>query len=120
MVLHDQLDIYVINMRSSSDFSMLNDISVLAKKMAETRRDKAYLLVYLLLTLTLILPVVIATVESTFSAMNIVKNRLRNRMGDQWIKNNLTVYIKKDIFEYINNDTIIQSFQTIKTRRGQL
>ena len=107
-------------MRSSNDFAKLNGISDLAKKMVETGRNKVYPLVYLLLTLALILPVATATVERVFSAMNIVKNRLRNRMGDEWMKNSLIVYIEKDIFDCIDNETIMQNFQTMKTRRGQL
>ncbi|XP_028066486.1 uncharacterized protein LOC114269384 [Camellia sinensis] len=83
MVLNEQLDTYIIDMLSSSEFSMLNGIADLAKKMIETRRDKVYTLVYLLLTLVLILLVATAIVERAFSAMNIVKNWLRNRMGDE-------------------------------------
>ncbi|GMP23866.1 hypothetical protein CsSME_00001319 [Camellia sinensis var. sinensis] len=94
MVLNDQLDTYIIDMLSSSEFSMLNGIADLAKKM-----------VYLLLTLALILHVATTTVEMIFSAMNIVKNRLQNRM---------------DIFDGIDNDTIMERFQKMKTRRGQL
>ena len=120
LVLHDQLDTYIVDMRSSNDFAKLNGISDLAKKMVETGRNKVYPLVYLLLTLALILPVATATVERVFSAMNIVKNRLRNRMGDEWMKNSLIVYIEKDIFDCIDNETIMQNFQTMKTRRGQL
>ncbi|XP_028054201.1 uncharacterized protein LOC114258446 [Camellia sinensis] len=77
MVLNDQL---VIDILCGSEFSILNGISDLAKKMAESGRDKVYPLVYLLLTLALILLVATATVERVFSAMNIVKNRLRNRI----------------------------------------
>ncbi|XP_028051255.1 uncharacterized protein LOC114255913 [Camellia sinensis] len=83
MVLNDQLDTCIISMLSSSEFSMLNGIVDLAKKMVETRRDKVYPLVNLLLTLALILPIVTATVEREFSAMNIVKNQLWNRMHDE-------------------------------------
>ncbi|XP_057471022.1 uncharacterized protein LOC130759834 [Actinidia eriantha] len=120
LVLHDQLDTYIVDMRSSNDFSRLNGISDLAQKLVETGRNKVYPLVYLLLTLALILPVATATVERVFSAMNIVKNRLRNRMGDEWMKNSLIVYIEKDIFDCIDNETIMQNFQKMKTRRGQL
>ena len=81
---------------------------------------KSHLKIYLLVTLALILPVAIATVERTFSAMNIVKNRLRNRMGDQWMSDQLLVYVEKDIFDSIDNDTIVQHFQNMKTRRIQL
>ena len=59
------------------------------------------------MTLALILPVATATVERAFSAMKIVKNRLLNRMGDQWMRNNLIVYIEKDIFNCIDNNVIM-------------
>ena len=54
-----------------------------------------YPLVYLLLTHALILPVATANVERVLSTINIVKNRLRNRMGDEWMNDNLIVYIEK-------------------------
>ncbi|XP_028110673.1 zinc finger MYM-type protein 1-like [Camellia sinensis] len=82
MVLNDQLDTYIIDMLSSNEFSILNGIADLAKKMVETGRDKVYPLVCLLLTLALILPITTATVERVFSAMNSAKNRLQNQMGD--------------------------------------
>ena len=47
------------------------------------------------------------TVERSFSAMKIVNNRLRNRMSDQWIDDNLIVYIGKDISRSINNKIIM-------------
>ena len=120
MVLNDQLDTYIIDMLSSSKFSMLNGIADLAKKMVETGRDKVYPLVYLLLTLALILHVATATVERVFSTINIVNNRLRNRMGDEWMNDNLVVYLKRGIFDGIDNDTIIERFQKMKTYRDQL
>ena len=79
-------------------------IGDLAQKMIETKKHVVYPLVYLLVTLALILPVTTSTVERAFSAMKIVKNRSRNRMGDQWMTNNLIVYIEKDIFDCIDND----------------
>ncbi|XP_028062265.1 uncharacterized protein LOC114265644 [Camellia sinensis] len=120
IVLSDKLDTYIIDMLSSIELSRLNGIADLAKKMVETERDKIYPLVYLLLTLALILPVATATVERVYSTMNIVKNRLRNRMGDEWINDSLVVYIEREIFDGIDNDTIMERFQKMKTRRGQL
>ena len=117
MILNDQLETYIIDMRSSSEFSELKGISDLAQKMVETKRHIVYPLVYLLVTLALVLPVATATVERTFSAINIMKNRLRNRMGDQWMNDHLLVYIEKDIFDTINNETIMQHFQNMKTCR---
>ena len=120
MILSDQLDSYIIDMRSSIEFSNLLGIGYLAQKMVETKKHVVYPLVYLLVTLALILPVATATVERVFSAMKIVKNRLRNRMGDQWMTNNLIVFIEKDIFDCIDNDVIMQRFQNMKSRCGQL
>jgi hypothetical protein len=46
-------------------------------------------------------------VERSFSAIKIVNNRLRSRMSDQWIDENLIVYIGKDISRNINNKVIM-------------
>ena len=78
-----QLNVYIMDLRSSAEFSELKGIGELARTMVKTKKDKVYPLVYQLVTLALILPVATATVERVFSAMNFVKNRLRNQMGDQ-------------------------------------
>lgn len=41
-------------------------------------------------------------------------------MGDQWLSDSLIVYIEKDVFACVNNETIVQRFHEMKTRRGQL
>ena len=69
--------------------------------------------------LALTLPVATTTVES-FSAMKYIKNELRNRMGDQLMNDCLVVYIEKDVACSIDNETIMQQFQNMKTRRRQL
>ena len=107
-------------MHSSDKFAILKGIGQLAEKLIKTKKDVVYPLVYSLVTLSLILPVATATVEKVFSAMNIVKNRIRNRMGDQWMNDCLITYIENDIFKTISNEEIMQRFQGMKTRRGQL
>ena len=67
--------------------------------------------------LALTLPVVTAIVVRSFSAIKYIKNELRNRMGDQWMNDCLIVYIKKDVACSINNETIMQRFQNMKTRK---
>ena len=52
--------------------------------------------------------------------MKYIKNELCNRMGDQWMNDCLIVYIERDVACSIDNETIIQRFQNIKTRRRQL
>ena len=54
------------------------------------------------------------------SAMNIVKNPLRSRIDDQWMNENLIVYIETNIIDTIDNNTVMQYFQRTKTRREQL
>ncbi|CAN6557839.1 unnamed protein product [Malus baccata var. baccata] len=103
LVLEDQLEIYIHYVHSSSDFSQLEEVGDLAKKMVETRMHQVFNYVYLLITLSLVLPVATASVEITFSVMNIVKGPLRNKMGDQWLSDSLLVYIERDIFACIEN-----------------
>ncbi|CAL2240199.1 unnamed protein product [Prunus armeniaca] len=117
LMLEDQLGVYVHHMRSSIDFSQLEGISSLAEKMVEKGMNEIFPYVYLLLTLTLVLPVATASVERAFSAMNIIKNPLHNRMGDQWLNDSLIVYIERDVFACIDNETIMQRFQNMKTRQ---
>ncbi|XP_004296334.1 PREDICTED: uncharacterized protein LOC101297233 [Fragaria vesca subsp. vesca] len=120
LILESQLDIYIDDMQSNSKFQNMHGISDLALKLVETRKHKTYQYAYLLITLALVLPVATATVERAFSAMNIIKNRMRNRMGDQWLNDSLTVYLEKDVFNAIDNEVIIQRFQNMAPRRGQL
>ena len=85
-----------------------------------TRKHETYPLVYLLVKLTLTLLIATATVERSFSTMKYIKNELCNRMRDQWMNNCLIVYIEKDVASSIDNETIMQRFQNMKTRRRQL
>ncbi|XP_057779685.1 uncharacterized protein LOC130998270 [Salvia miltiorrhiza] len=62
----------------------------------------------------------LASVERAFSAMKLVKSDLRNRMQDEWMNDSLIVYIEKDIFSTIDNEKILQRFQSMSTRRNQL
>ena len=120
LALEDQLEIYIHYVRSSSDFSQLEGIGDLAKKMVETRMHQVFNYVYLLITLSLVLPVATASVERAFSVMNIVKGPLRNKMEDQWLSDSLLVYIERDIFACIENEAIMLRFQNMKPCRGQL
>jgi hypothetical protein len=43
-----------------------------------------------------------------------------DRMGDKWMNDSLVVYIKKDIFDNIDNEIIMKWFQNIKTPKEQL
>jgi hypothetical protein len=68
----------------------------------------------------MILPVATTTVERSFSAMKIVKTRLRNRMSDEWLNDCLVIYVERDVLDSVNDELIIQRFQNMKPRTGQL
>jgi len=120
MVLGDQLNMYIIDLRDDDEFSNIEGIVSLAEKIVKTKKNLIFSLVYMLIKLSLLLLVATATVERVFSIMHIVKSRLRNRMRDKWMNDNLVVYIEKDIFDKIDNEAIMKRFQNIKTRREQL
>ena len=120
LFLEIQLETYINDMRSNDRFQELQGIADLAKKLVETRKHKTYPYVYLLITLALVLLVATTSVERALSTMNIINNRIRNRMGDQWMNDSLVVYLEKDIFSSIDNESIIQRFQRMAPRRGQL
>ena len=52
--------------------------------------------------------------------MKYINNELRNRIEDQWMNDCLVVYIKRDGVCNIDNETIMQRFQNMKTRRRKL
>lgn len=82
MVLNDQLETYIINVRSIMQFFDLKGIGDLAKRWLN---KKIYCISAYLFTCTLILilPVTTAIMERTFSTINILENRLQNRMRYQ-------------------------------------
>ena len=120
LTLDTQLQNYIFDMRSNDFFLELQEVSELAEKLVSTRKHETYPLIYLLVKLALTLLVATAIVERSFSAMKYIKNELCNRMGDQWMNDCLIVYVEKDVACSIDNKTIMQRFQNIKTRRRQL
>jgi hypothetical protein len=63
--------------------------------------------------------VYIATTEQAFLIMKIVKTRLHNKMEDEFLADNLLVYIEREIFESFNSDLILDDFVSLKSRRMQ-
>lgn len=60
--------------------------------------------------LILSLPVSTASSERAISAMKIVKSWLRNRMGDDFLVDNMVIYIEKKIAEKFSIDSGINDF----------
>ncbi|XP_042396749.1 zinc finger MYM-type protein 1-like [Zingiber officinale] len=120
MLVEQELETYIDDVRSDEWFEGISDLGALAKKMIETMKNRVFPLVYRMIELALLLPVATATVKRVFSTMNIVKTDLRNRIGDEWINDSLVVYIEKNVFNTINNEPILQHFQNMEFRRMQL
>ncbi|XP_042041262.1 zinc finger MYM-type protein 1-like [Salvia splendens] len=115
-----QVSNFIVNVRCDPQFVALSDLGSFAMKMVKTKKHLVFPLVYRIIELALVLPVATASVERAFSAMKTIKTDLRNRMGDEWMNDSLVVYIEKDIFSTIDNEPILQRFQSMKTRRIQL
>ncbi|XP_022863028.1 uncharacterized protein LOC111383182 [Olea europaea var. sylvestris] len=120
LLLRPQLDKFLMLVRMDEAFFNLKSISCVAQKLVETGSSCNFPLVYRLITLVLILPVATASVERVFSAMNLIKNDLRNKMGDEMLNGNLVVYMERDLFMKLENETILQRFQNMQPRRIQL
>ncbi|XP_039135717.1 uncharacterized protein LOC120273135 [Dioscorea cayenensis subsp. rotundata] len=120
MMLEDQFATFIYDVRHDDDFANIGDLGGFAIKMVDTGKCTIFPLVYRLIELALVLRVATASVERTFSVMNIVKSDLRNKMGDEWMNDSMIVYIEKEVFATIDNETILQCFQKMQTRRIQL
>ena len=51
--------------------------------------------------------------------MKIVKTRLCNKMEDEFLSDNLVVYIEKEIAENFTTDSILNDFRSLKERMLQ-
>ncbi|XP_057785824.1 uncharacterized protein LOC131003323 [Salvia miltiorrhiza] len=120
LCLQQQLRNFIAFVRHHPRFSTITDLGSFAQEMVQSGNHLIFQLVYRMIELTLVLPVATASVERAFSAMKIVKSDLRNRMQDEWMNDSLIVYIEKDIFSTIDNEKILQRFQSMSTRRNQL
>ncbi|XP_042387817.1 uncharacterized protein LOC121979907 [Zingiber officinale] len=76
MLVEQELETYIDDVRSDEWFEGISDLGALAKKMIETMKNRVFPLVYRMIELALLLPVATATIERVFSAMNIVKTYL--------------------------------------------
>jgi len=73
-----------------------------------------------LIRLILTLHVFTTTIERTFSAMKHVKTVLLNKMKDEFLADFMMIYIKRELVEDIDSDSIINEFYSTKHQRVQL
>ena len=88
-------------------------------RLVEIEKSQVYPLIDRLIRLVLTFPASTATSERAFSAMKIVKTRLRNKMEDEFLSDNLVVYIEKEIAENFTTDSILNDFRSLKEHRLQ-
>lgn len=67
----------------------------LCQSLAKTRKSSTYYLIDKLFFFILTLPVSITTIERLFLTMKIIKTRLRNKMKDEFLADNMIIYIEK-------------------------
>ncbi|KAL7596353.1 hypothetical protein Lser_V15G28107 [Lactuca serriola] len=118
--LRYQLDIFNIDMTKNPRLSRVSTIADLCKGLVETQKRETYYLLDRVVRLILTLPVSTATTERGFSAMKIFKNRIRNKMSDDFLANNLVVYIEREIAENIDTKSVIDEFKDLKGRWAEL
>ncbi|XP_071687122.1 uncharacterized protein [Rutidosis leptorrhynchoides] len=119
--LKRELDIYYEVIRRDDKFSNLKGIDDLAKLMVETQKHLLYRYVYWLVKLALVLPVATAKGERCFSTMKLVKSDLRSRMNiDDFLNGCLLVAIEKETLVSVTIEAILDRFQRMKYRRGNL
>ncbi|XP_040994228.1 uncharacterized protein LOC121240754 [Juglans microcarpa x Juglans regia] len=117
--LRFQLKHFEVDVLTNPKFQNLSSITDLCRRLVETEKSKAYYLIDRLIRLVLTLPVSTATNEQAFSAMKIVKTRLRNKIENEFLANNLVVYIEREIVKNFDLDSILDDFVSLKECRLQ-
>ena len=98
------------------DFQNMSTISELCKGLQISGKSNIYFLIDRLIRLVLTLPVSTATIERAFSTMKLLKTRLRNRMEDEFLADNMIVYIEKEIVGNFTIEMIMDEFYSMKNR----
>ena len=95
----------------------MSTISELCRRLQISRKSNIYFLIDRLIRLVLILPVSTSTTNRAFSTMKLLKTRLRNRMEDEFLADNMIVYIENEIVGNFTIEMIMDEFYSMKNRR---
>ena len=95
----------------------MSTISELCRGLKISGKSKIYFLIDRLIRLVLTLPVSTTTIERAFSVMKLLKTRLRNRMENEFLADNMIVYIEKEIVGNFTIEMIMDEFYSMKNRR---
>ncbi|XP_049342683.1 uncharacterized protein LOC125806977 [Solanum verrucosum] len=121
VTLRNQLETYIVDVRDvDKRFSNLKGLGDLSEMLVKVKKHLNYPLVFRLIKFALLLPVATAIVERAFSAMKLIKSELQNRMDDDFLSSCMVPYVEKRIFNTISDESIMNRFQEMKTRRIEL
>ncbi|XP_030964331.1 zinc finger MYM-type protein 1-like [Quercus lobata] len=113
-LLESQLRHYELDVIKHPDFQNMSTISELCRGLKISGKSKIYFLIDRFIRLVLTLPVSTATTERAFSAMKLLKTRLRNRMEDEFLADNMIIYIEKKIAGNFTIEMIMDEFYSMK------
>jgi hypothetical protein len=119
IILRFQLKHFEVDMLNHPKLQKLSSIAELCRGLIQAEKSDTYYLIDRLIRLVLTLPVSTATTERAFSAMKIVKTRLRNKMEDEFLGDNLLIYIEREIAKSFDSELILDDFVSLKPRRMQ-
>ncbi|XP_072080836.1 uncharacterized protein [Arachis hypogaea] len=114
---HYQIDLQHYQHDIPNHLKGIGTLSELCNKLQETGKSRIYHMVDRLIRLVLTLPVSTATTERVFSAMKIVKTRLRSKMADEFLADNLVIYIEKELAAIFDTNSVIDDFENRKKCR---
>ncbi|GKB06557.1 putative reverse transcriptase domain-containing protein [Tanacetum coccineum] len=107
-------------MKENLHLSHISTLAGLCISLVKTEKRESYCMIDRLIRLILTLLVSTTTTERVFSAMKICKNRLRNKMADDFLVDNLVVYIEKEIAESFSSEYVVDVFKNLKGRKADL
>jgi hypothetical protein len=119
IILRFQLKHFEVDMLNHQKLQKLSSIAELCQGLIKARKSDTYYLIDRLICLILTLPVSTATTERAFSAMKIVKTRLRNKIEDEFLGDNLLVYIEREIAKNFDSELILDDFVSLRPCRMQ-
>ena len=115
-LLESQLQHYELDVIKHPAFQNMSTVSELCRRLQILGKSKIYFLIDRLICLVLTLPVSTATIKRAFSAMKLLKTRLRNIMKDEFLADNMIVYIEKEIAGNFTIEMIMDEFYSMKNR----
>ncbi|XP_071687699.1 uncharacterized protein [Rutidosis leptorrhynchoides] len=118
--LKSEMELFNIEMQNNSKLSGASTLVEVCRGLEKTEKHENYNMLDKLIRLILTLPVSTATTERAFSGMKLCKTRHSNKMSDDFLADNLLVYIEREIAEKFDSDSIIDDFKMLKGRRAEL